>query len=72
MQQIHDFGTYIPLNEKSLSREDKMKALSPLMFIVEKCYGRVKEKRCAVGSMQRNFPGYVKLGWDFPTVTTEG
>ena len=42
------------------------------MFIVEKRDGRVKEKKCAVGSNQRTFPGYVKSDWDSPAVTTDG
>ena len=49
-----------------------MKALSSLMFIVEKRDGRVKEQTYAVGSKQRTLPGYVKSDWDFPTVTTYG
>ena len=55
LQQIHDFGTYIPMDAKSLSREDKMKALSSLMFIVENHDSRVKAWTCVVGSKQRNF-----------------
>ena len=34
LQQIHDFGTYIPQDEEFLSREERSKALSALMFIV--------------------------------------
>ena len=59
-QQKHEFGTYIPMGAKSFRGEDKMKATSSLMFIVEKCNGRVKAQKCAVGSYQRTFPGYVK------------
>ena len=61
MQQIHDFGTYIPMDAKSLSREDKTKAIYLLMFIFEERDDRVKAQKCAVGSKQRTFPGYVKL-----------
>ena len=42
LQQIHDFGTYIPQEAKNLSREERSKALSALMFIVEKRNGVVK------------------------------
>ena len=35
LQQIHDFGTYIPQDAKLLSREERSKDLSALMFIVE-------------------------------------
>ena len=37
LQQIHNFGTYIPVMSKELTREEKIKALYALMFIVEKC-----------------------------------
>ena len=57
---------------KSLSKEDKIKASSSLMFIVEKRDGRFKAQNFAVGSKQRNFPGYVKSDWASPTVTTDG
>ena len=49
-----------------------MNALSSLMFIVEKRDGRVKARTCAFGSKQRTFPGYVRLDWYLPTVTTDG
>ena len=49
-----------------------MKAISSLMFIVEKRDGIVKARKCAVGSKQRNFPGYVNSDWSSPTVTTDG
>ena len=40
------------------------------MFIVEKRNGVVKARKCAVGSKQRKFPGYVKSEWASPTVST--
>ena len=49
-----------------------MKALSSLMFIVEKRDGRFKAQNYAVGSKQRTFPGYVKSGWASPMFTTDG
>ena len=69
MQQIHDFGMYISMDAKSLSREDKMKALSSLMFILEKRDGRVKAQKCAVGSNQRSAYSGIRRG-DNRTVTT--
>ena len=50
LQQIHDFGTYIPVMSKELTREEKIKALYALMFIVEKRDGRVEARKVAVGS----------------------
>ena len=72
LQQIHDFGTYVPQDAKSLSREERMKALSALMFIFENRNGDIKARKCAVGSKQRTFPGYVKLEWASPKVSTDG
>ena len=42
------------------------------MFIVEKRNGVVKARKCAVGSKQRTFPGYVRSEWASPTVSTDG
>ena len=72
LHKIHDFGTYIPQDAKLLSREERSKALSALMFIVEKRNGVVKTNKCAAGSKQRTFPGYVKPEWDSPTASTDG
>ena len=60
LQKIHDFGTYIPQDKKLLSMEERLKDLSALMFIIKKLNGVVKAHKCAVGSKQRTFPGYVK------------
>ena len=35
LSQIHEMDTYVPLNAGELSPEQKAKALSSLMFIVE-------------------------------------
>ena len=72
LQQIHEFGMHIPMDAKFISLEDKIRALSSLMFFVDKHNGRVKTQKCAVGSKQRNFPGYVRLDWAYPTVTADG
>ena len=57
---------------KLLSTAERMKALLALMFIVEKRNGDIKARKCAVGSKQRTFPGYVKSEWASPTVSTDG
>ena len=72
LQQIHDVGTYVPQDVKELIRAERLKALSALMFIVEKRNGDIKARKCAVGSNQRTFPGYVKSEWASPTVSTDG
>ena len=72
LQSIHDFGTYEPQDAKLLSREERLRALSALMFIVEKRNGDIKARKVAVGSKQRTFPGYSKSEWASPTVSTDG
>ena len=72
LQQIHDFGMYVPAMQKDLTREEKIKALYVLMFIVEKRDGRFKARKVSVGSKQQTFPGYVKSHWSSPTVTNDG
>eukprot|EP00957_Ditylum_brightwellii_P200639 15295516-Ditylum_brightwellii.AAC.1 len=72
LQQIHDFGTYVPQEATLLSSAERMKALLVLMFIVEKRNGDIKSRKCAVGSKQQTFPGYVKSKWASPMVSTDG
>ena len=72
LQQIHDFGTYVPQDATLLSREERLKALSSIMFIVEKRNIVVKARKCAVGSKQITFTGYVKSEWISPKVSTDG
>ena len=71
LQQIRDFGTYVPQDAKLLSRAEQLDGLSALMFIVEKRNGDIKGRKCAVGSKQRTFSGYVKSEWASPTVSTD-
>ena len=60
LQQIHDMGTYEPLDASELSRAERLKALSSFLFIVEKRDGRIKARKVVVGSKQRTFEGYNK------------
>ena len=71
LKQINDMGKYVPLEAAGPTPEQKAKALSSLMFIVEKRDGRVKARKCAVGSKQRTFEGYSKAEWASPTVSTD-
>ena len=36
LTQLHDMKTFIPLDPKKLTRKDRIKSLSSLMFLVEK------------------------------------
>ena len=65
-------GTYEPLDASKLTREEKRDALESLLFITEKRDGRVKSRKCAIGSKQRTYDGYDKCAGSSPTVTTKG
>ena len=58
LHHFYDFGMYIPMDVNTLSREGGMKALSSLMFIVDKRDGRVKARNCDrwQSSIQINIP----------------
>ena len=71
LQQLHDMETYIPMDPKKLSRIDRFKALSALMFLVEKRDGSIKARKCTVGSKQRTWEGYKKEDGASPTVATD-
>ena len=60
LTQLHYMTTFIPLDQKKLTREDISKALSSLMFLVEKRYGNIKARTCADGSKQRSSDSYKK------------
>ena len=72
LKQIHDMDTYTPLDPKTLTKEEKNKALSALFFLTEKRNGDIKGRKCAVGSKQRTFEGYNKADGSSPTVSTDG
>ena len=48
LKQIHDMDTYTPIDPKTLSTEEKNKALSALFFLTEKRHGKNQgEKVCS-------------------------
>ena len=59
LSQIHEMGTYVPLDSGKLTAEQKAKALSSLLFIVEKRDGRIKDRKCAVGSKQKTIHSFI-------------
>jgi hypothetical protein len=71
LKQIHDMGTYVPLDPKKMTRKEKVEALASLVFITEKRDGRVKTRQCAVGSKQRTYEGYNKADNASPTCSTD-
>ena len=42
------------------------------MFITERRDGRIKSRKCAIGSKQHKFDGYDKAAGGSPTVSTDG
>ena len=69
LTQLHVMDTWVPEDPTILSRAEKVKALSYLMFMKEKRSGKVKEIACANGAPQR---AYIrKEGALSPTVANE-
>ena len=59
------------MDPKKLSRIDRFKALSVLMFLVEKHDGSIMARKFDVGSKQRTWEGYKKEDGASPTVATD-
>ena len=69
LTQLHVMDTWMPEDPTKLSRVDKIRALSSLMFFKEKRDGKLKGRQCVDGSPQR---GYIsKEEAASPAVTTE-
>ena len=67
LTQLHAMTTFIPLEPKKLTRDDRIKALSSLMLLVEKQDGTIKTRTCADGSKQRSSDRYTKHTYTSPT-----
>ena len=69
LQQIHDMNVYTPVHAHMLTREERKKALSSLVFLTKKRCGRIKTCNCMNGSKQ---PDYIKKdNAASPTVATD-
>eukprot|EP00804_Cyclotella_cryptica_P006122 CCRYP_010732-RA/>CCRYP_010732-RA protein AED:0.20 eAED:0.22 QI:0/0/0/1/1/1/2/0/901 len=69
LTQMHDMATYKPMHAHELTREQRLQALSSLMFLTQKRDGQIKGRACANGSKQR---GYIdKELATSPTVLTD-
>jgi hypothetical protein len=53
LRQFHVLRCFSPKDPKTLSRDDRRKALASLMFLTKKRTGEVKARGCADGSKQR-------------------
>ncbi|KAL7502164.1 hypothetical protein ACHAWX_000477 [Stephanocyclus meneghinianus] len=69
MAQLHDMDTFVPRDPKSLTREERIKALSLLIFLKEKANGDKKSRTCVNGAPQQ---AYIKKeDAASPTVMTD-
>ena len=69
LTQLHVMDTWVPEYLTMLSRAEKVKALSSLMFLKEKKNGKVKGRACVNGSPQRAYIS--KEDASSPTVANE-
>eukprot|EP00804_Cyclotella_cryptica_P017574 CCRYP_006738-RC/>CCRYP_006738-RC protein AED:0.40 eAED:0.33 QI:0/-1/0/1/-1/1/1/0/582 len=69
MQQLHDMKTFFPRDPKTLTRDERRKALSSLIFLKEKDTGEVKGRTCINGAPQREY--IRKEDATSPTVATD-
>lgn len=53
LTQLHDMQTYHPVRAHELTRQQRIDALSSLIFLMQKRDGRVKGQTCVNGSKQR-------------------
>ena len=55
LTQLHIMDTWMPMAADKLSREQRMKALSSLLFLKEKRTGDIKGRACINGAPQRAY-----------------
>ena len=69
LTQLHYMYTWVPEDPSMLSRAEKVRALSSLMFLKGKMSGKVKLRACVNGSPQRAY--ICKEDVSSPTVANE-
>ena len=72
LEKIHLMGAYEPMDAMKLTKKQKQQDLDSLLFVTEKRDGRIKSRKCAIGSKQRDFDGYNKANGSSPKVSTKG
>lgn len=55
MQQMHDLNAFFPRDVKTLTREQRARALSSLIFLKEKHTGEIKSRTFVNGAPQRKY-----------------
>ena len=69
LTQLHIMDTWTAMDPSKISREERMKALSSLLFLKEKRTGKIKGRACINGAPQRAY--IPKEEAASPTVSTE-
>ena len=69
MTQLHIMDTWTPMEAEKLSREQRMRALSLLLFLKEKRTGDIKGRACINGAPQHAY--IPKEDAASPTMSTE-
>jgi hypothetical protein len=69
LKQLHDCGVMVPVDDKSMSEQQRRKALEYLMFLKKKRCGKIKGRGCADGCKQRVYTA--KEEASSPTVSVE-
>jgi len=60
LQQTHGIHIHIPMNPQKMTRAERLKASSALLFLVEKRDGKIKARKCVGCSQQCTQEGYKK------------
>ena len=68
-QMLHDLNCFIPRDPTTLTREERARALSTVVFMKEKRDGRLKTRSCVNGAPQREY--IKKEDAAAPTVATD-
>ena len=55
MQQLHDMHTFFPHDPKTVTKEERRKALKSLTFLKEKKSGEIKGTTCIKRAPQREY-----------------
>jgi len=69
LTQLHIMDTWMAMDPSKISREDRMKALSSLLFLKEKRTGKIKGRACINGAPQQAYISKEEMA--SPTVSTE-
>lgn len=55
MKQLHNQNCFCPIDPRTMTKKERLKAMETLIFLTKKRDGRVKARMCANGSIQREW-----------------